>query len=525
MNSIDRLRHRAAGSTLLVFLACAMLHARASGAQTIRLSPEAILCSWEGRLVSADLTAFPAESAGSVYEQEVDQILGAMVLDRPPNLLVRPVSHGKALATVEVDDEGKPIRRLILYNQQYFAILPQTAGRFARYAVLAHEIGHHLSFHTENQGVNPQREIQADRFAGSVLARLGASLEEATEVLIDVSEHRTHTHPSRAERRAAMVNGWIQQKPEALLGTALKTHLTKIQEAGVQRTSGTFFVDESKPFDGHFLIADRIEFPPGSELVISREALAHSSTFFIVAREIVSDPENPGTITWEKPVPPDPPGSPGQAASGRHGQGDGESGAPGFSGTAGTKGYGGEGAPSLILAVQELGKSKLVVDLEGQGGGLGSVGQRGGDGGNGQRGSHASSSLFECRRGAGDGGHGGPGGPGGPGGTGGAGGRGGNFTLLTDVNLLADFNEQIQIRVAGGEGGLAGVGGEGGSGGFGGPRGAPSLPWCKDDGRDGPRGSQGSPGGDGNPGNRGLNGRFAIGGLTKEQLRALLEIE
>lgn len=499
----------------LIFLACAVLPVASAGAQTA-VDPNKVVCIYDGKLAPRVLAELDRSSA---FSQEIDTILNAVSLNRPPNLFVLAGSVENAAATLDKDFD--PPRRVILYNQQFFALLPHTVGPFGQYAVLAHEMGHHLNLHPDHQGQGLLRELQADRFAGRVLAILGATLEETTAVLTKVEQGGSSTHPNVGQRRAAMVNGWIQQNPNQLAGPAVQVRLSKLGEDGVQRHPGDFVVDGTVVINDRALIADRILFRKDARLVFSQAALARSNTFYLVAREIGSEPDGPGTISWERPAAPPIPGSPGQAASGRHGQSEGEGGAPGQAGQAGAGGYSGDDAPALILAVQSM-SSKLLIDLEGHGGGTGSAGQKGGDGGNGQRGSHASQNFFNCNRGPGDGGAGGLGGAGGPGGAGGRGGRGGTLTLLADASLLPSIQKHIQINVNGGEGGPAGAGGPSGTGGLGGPRGAPALPWCQDDGRDGGPGNPGPSGSPGVPGQRGTDGQFAVGVLAQEQLHTLL---
>jgi hypothetical protein len=382
-------------------------------------------------------------------------------------------------------------------------------------------VAHHLNGDTRaREERSRQQEIRADRFAGRVLARLGASLEETTAVLVAVSKVRTATHPGREQRRAAMVNGWIQEHPGELAAGAVRELLADLRDPGVRRHPGDFVVDGTTPLDGRFLVADRLVFRPGGRLVVSAEAQAGSRSFFVVAREVVSESaEQPGTVTWERPrvvVPP----PPGQAASGPDGRGDGASGKTGEAGRAGAAGYPGADAPTFTLAT--LRSSPLVVDFEGREGGPGGRGQKGGDGGDGAQGSPAVARIAWCERGAGDGGSGGSGGGGGAGGNGGRGGRGGTFTLLTPAGVLEETLESIEVRLSGGAGGTPGRGGEGGEGGRGGRRGAPHKPVCKDDGNDGADGQRGAAGAPGEVGAPGWEGELFVGGIEAEEVERYL---
>lgn len=74
---------------------------------------------------------------------------------------------------------------------------------------MAHEIGHHLSGHTlDGLGSRPKKELEADRFSGFILQKMGATLDQATATVNTFSEEGSRTHPGRSARVAAVTNGW-----------------------------------------------------------------------------------------------------------------------------------------------------------------------------------------------------------------------------------------------------------------------------------------------------------------------------
>jgi hypothetical protein len=77
-------------------------------------------------------------------------------------------------------------------------------------SILAHEIGHHLSGHTLKTGTNHfQKELEADKFSGFVLYKMGASLEQAIAAITlfgDLID--TRTHPNKTKRIEAIKAGW-----------------------------------------------------------------------------------------------------------------------------------------------------------------------------------------------------------------------------------------------------------------------------------------------------------------------------
>lgn len=108
--------------------------------------------------------------------------------------------------------------RVIVYSSAWMQKLTESAqSKWAIYAVLAHEIGHHLngdtmpksgSYQSRSAGENHGQELAADFFAGFVLARLGASLDEATAAVRIYGGRESHTHPDRERRISAHTDGW-----------------------------------------------------------------------------------------------------------------------------------------------------------------------------------------------------------------------------------------------------------------------------------------------------------------------------
>lgn len=77
---------------------------------------------------------------------------------------------------------------------------------------MAHEIGHHLSGHTiQPGGSQPPTELEADKFSGYVLYKMGAVLADAQKAMNTlVPETDGKTHPGRGKRIAAIEDGWKQ---------------------------------------------------------------------------------------------------------------------------------------------------------------------------------------------------------------------------------------------------------------------------------------------------------------------------
>lgn len=99
-------------------------------------------------------------------------------------------------------------QRYIVYDKDEFWF---ESGRtnWISVGILAHEVGHHLAAHTYVSGAsNHARELEADRFAGMALGRLGATIDQARAWAIGLSEAGSKTHPPRADRLVAIREGW-----------------------------------------------------------------------------------------------------------------------------------------------------------------------------------------------------------------------------------------------------------------------------------------------------------------------------
>lgn len=145
-------------------------------------------------------------------KQIVERIMQVNVL--PQNFIIKSADCNNALATTI----GK--QRYILYSTAFLEHFKKEANtKWAAWCVLAHEIGHHLSNHdleATDPKLRKQYELEADRFAGGVLFRLGASLEEAQAGINTFSlENASQTHPPKRARLEALAVGWKQAEEQA----------------------------------------------------------------------------------------------------------------------------------------------------------------------------------------------------------------------------------------------------------------------------------------------------------------------
>jgi len=99
-------------------------------------------------------------------------------------------------------------RRYIVYDRDAVP-WPENNLSWKSVKVMAHEVGHHLGTHIYNREYSGhEQELEADRFAGFAMSRMGATLDQATS-WFSWDWPATPSHPSARNRRAAVREGWL----------------------------------------------------------------------------------------------------------------------------------------------------------------------------------------------------------------------------------------------------------------------------------------------------------------------------
>ncbi len=105
-------------------------------------------------------------------------------------------------------------RRIILYDSNLLNFSDYASNSYwTSISILAHEIGHHLSGHTlkSNSRDSHKYELEADKFSGFVLYKMGATLPEAQKAIeLLGSSYDTESHPSKSKRLKEIKNGWME---------------------------------------------------------------------------------------------------------------------------------------------------------------------------------------------------------------------------------------------------------------------------------------------------------------------------
>lgn len=108
-------------------------------------------------------------------------------------------------------------KKYISYNPSYINWLNTITGdKWAVLTLLAHEVGHHQKGHTTRRKSDRlAAELEADEFAGFILYKLGATLQQTQEVMKFIAKKEdSETHPGRASRILALKTGWEKASGE-----------------------------------------------------------------------------------------------------------------------------------------------------------------------------------------------------------------------------------------------------------------------------------------------------------------------
>lgn len=130
--------------------------------------------------------------------------------------------------------------RWIVYDNDFLENLDTYAAtKWASISVLAHEMGHHYYNHViKSQGSTIPGEIEADKFSGYVMHRLGATLAQSKAAMEKIgSDKASATHPAKKNRLTAIEEGW--NMAQAQLGSSPAGGNTGGSSSGNTGTGGT----------------------------------------------------------------------------------------------------------------------------------------------------------------------------------------------------------------------------------------------------------------------------------------------
>lgn len=170
-------------------------------------------CPAEINLATSNAFAFHSAHTGKIRAFQstpearavVDRIVSSVGLPAPFIICETTDPNANAFAIV---DGGK---RYIAYSKDFMSQLKVSTGAayWSLLSIMAHEVGHHFSFHTYDNTEAHKGELEADLFSGFIVAKLGAKLDDAQAAMKKVATPQdTPTHPGLARRLAAIEAGW-----------------------------------------------------------------------------------------------------------------------------------------------------------------------------------------------------------------------------------------------------------------------------------------------------------------------------
>jgi hypothetical protein len=136
---------------------------------------------------------------------EIENILAYSGI--PMNFEVYSANIDNAVATIINN------KRYIIYDPNLLRIIDKNSNSYwSSMSILAHEIGHHLSGHTMKNDINNhKRELEADKYSGFILYKMGATLEQAIYTISMLgTETDSESHPSKFKRIKSITSGWIE---------------------------------------------------------------------------------------------------------------------------------------------------------------------------------------------------------------------------------------------------------------------------------------------------------------------------
>jgi hypothetical protein len=177
---------------------------------TTQLSEMLQACSYDGKALKVDASTLKTstEADGTAAVSRIMRYTGL-----PQNFTITESAVPNAAALIVMGQDGVP-KRVIAYNRQFMQEVARATGDqdWSGTSILAHEIGHHLSGHTLLPGGSkPPIELEADKFSGFVLFKMGATLPQAEKAIATlIPQADGPTHPGRKKRLDAVKAGWAQ---------------------------------------------------------------------------------------------------------------------------------------------------------------------------------------------------------------------------------------------------------------------------------------------------------------------------
>ena len=114
--------------------------------------------------------------------------------------------------------------RYILYDKSFMSTIANNSTSWSQLFILAHEVGHHINGHSidillsaadvvepKTLATKRKQELESDEFAGFILGKLGATLEQTSEAINLLASNKDDTystHPTKTKRLNAIKIGF-----------------------------------------------------------------------------------------------------------------------------------------------------------------------------------------------------------------------------------------------------------------------------------------------------------------------------
>lgn len=152
-------------------------------------------------------------SSNKLADNALDKILS--VIGASKNFVLQPCDNINNAIAISFDGI-----RYILYDKQFMISLNEN-NDWGNLFILAHEVGHHINGHSldvllksnnkKTLGQRRKQELEADEFAGFILAKLGGPIDYARRIITKISKDSDDTfstHPNRKKRLEAIEKGY-----------------------------------------------------------------------------------------------------------------------------------------------------------------------------------------------------------------------------------------------------------------------------------------------------------------------------
>ncbi|HUM52841.1 MAG TPA: hypothetical protein PK431_13545 [Chitinophagales bacterium] len=164
-------------------------------------------CNYAG--IPVNVENFNDDDVAEADEETEETVVNIMSYTGLPTNFAMLISDSIANACAFIDKSEK---RFIVYNKEFMdSVKRVTKTNWSVRSILAHEIAHHLSGHTlpNNGSCQKINELEADRFSGFVLGKMGANMQQALIAMeLFGDENESENHPAKMCRMKAITDGW-----------------------------------------------------------------------------------------------------------------------------------------------------------------------------------------------------------------------------------------------------------------------------------------------------------------------------